>query len=327
MRRAHGEDRQIRHKICLVSAAGGHLTQILRVRPFIREADAYLVTVGIPSVRGQDFGCPVYFVERILRNPICFLVNFLQSLWIFIREKPDIVISTGSGEAVPTFILASCLGRKTIYLESFARVRKLSATGRIVWRFADTLLVQWRTLLDTCPRADFVGPVFAQGPTEAPSSPLKILVTVGTQAKGFDNLIRTVDDFFGSQPEQVEILAQIGTSKYEPRHLRWFRFLPQDQFAKLLQWADVVVTHSGAGSIGQALELGKRIIVAPRVRSRGESLWRGDAELPEALSNLGVVQMASVEQVPALISRTANWVPNKLKEGRLREEIVRTLAK
>ena len=103
--------------------------------------------------------------------------------------------------------------------------------------------------------------------------------------------------------------------------------MPQDQFTKLLQWADVVVTHSGAGSIGQALELGKRIIVAPRVRSRGESLWRGDAELPEALSNLGVVQMASVEQVPALISSTANWVPNKLSEGRFREEIARTLAK
>jgi len=314
-----------RQKVCLVSAAGGHLDQILKVRSFLGDVPVYLVTVRIPPRAPDGFGCKTYYVHRILRNPVRLLVNFLQSLFVFVRENPGVVISTGSGEALPTFILASCLGRRTIFVESFARVRTLSATGRILRRFADTVLVQWRALLAVCPDAAFAGPVFVQRPSEPLPTGVKVLLTVGTQTRGFDRLIRTMDAFSEARPPGVQIVAQIGTSEYEPHHMKWFRFLSPGEFSNLLEWADVVVTHSGAGLIGEALELGKRIIVAPRDRSRGETMWGGDAELPTALSELGVVEFAAVEEVPAVLARVGSWTPKLLVSGQVGEELIRAL--
>jgi UDP-N-acetylglucosamine:LPS N-acetylglucosamine transferase len=67
---------------------------------------------------------------------------------ILIKEKPDIVISTGAEIAIPSFVFAKIMRIKTIYLESWCRVKTKSGTGRILYFIADVFLVQWPNLIN-----------------------------------------------------------------------------------------------------------------------------------------------------------------------------------
>lgn len=89
-----------------------------------------------------------------------------------------------------------------------------------------------------------------------------IFVTVGSQGP-FDRLIRTVDEW-ASLRGRSDVFAQIGNTKYVPKHIQFTGFVEPPKFTSLVQQARVVVAHAGIGSILSALELGKQIVVMPR---------------------------------------------------------------
>lgn len=76
------------------------------------------------------------------------------------EEDPDIVISTGALSTVPACFIAKLKKKKLIYIESFAKTRSPSLTGRIVYRFADLFIVQWSPLLKFYPKAHYFGGIF-----------------------------------------------------------------------------------------------------------------------------------------------------------------------
>lgn len=90
---------------------------------------------------------------------------------------------------------------------------------------------------------------------------MKILVTVGTT--GFDELFRACDalDWNGH-----EVLFQIGPSRYSPTLERAVRYT--GNIKEAYGWADVVITHAGAGSVFTLLEMGRRIVVVPNLTRR-----------------------------------------------------------
>ena len=78
---------------------------------------------------------------------------------IFFREKPDLVVTTGSEICLPICILAKLFGRKVVFVESLCRVESLSGTGRILYPFADLFLVQWPELTTRYSRARYEGKI------------------------------------------------------------------------------------------------------------------------------------------------------------------------
>ena len=84
-------------------------------------------------------------------------------------DLPDLIITNGPATAV-IVILASLILRyvnwrganssgkcKTVYVESFARVKTLSLSGKLLLRIVDRFLVQWEELEGTGGRAEFCG--------------------------------------------------------------------------------------------------------------------------------------------------------------------------
>ncbi len=62
----------------------------------------------------------------------------------------------------PSCRLYSALPCKVIYIESIARTKKLSLSGKILYklRLADLILVQWKELAEKLPGTKFAGRLY-----------------------------------------------------------------------------------------------------------------------------------------------------------------------
>ncbi|HMD83678.1 MAG TPA: PssD/Cps14F family polysaccharide biosynthesis glycosyltransferase [Terriglobia bacterium] len=162
MTRSNGQSRV---KIGLIAARGGHMKQLLFLREAYSSYTCFLVTNRVaedvaptPEISAR------YFVADINQgkwtNPFRLCRIFLQYAWIYWREKPNFIISTGPGIAVPGFMLGRLLGVKTIFIESGARVVSLSHAGRLCYHLSDLFLVQNRALTQRYPRASYHGALY-----------------------------------------------------------------------------------------------------------------------------------------------------------------------
>lgn len=102
-----------------------------------------------------------------------------------------------------------------------------------------------------------------------------IFLTVGTQLP-FDRLVAAVDGW-AAHGKRGEVVAQIGETRLSPAHLRWTRFMDAQQFGEHFRSADAIVAHAGMGTILTALDLGKPVVIVPRLADRGEH--RNDHQL------------------------------------------------
>ncbi|MFH1588831.1 MAG: PssD/Cps14F family polysaccharide biosynthesis glycosyltransferase [Candidatus Diapherotrites archaeon] len=147
-------------KICLAGSGGGHLNELMQLKNAFEKYEHYFVTFQRPNSTELAKKENVFFVECPGRNPVKFLRNFIQSVKIFLKEKPDLIISTGADAAVATCIIGKIFGKKIIFIESFARVEELSLSGKIIYPFADLFLVQWDKLAEKYKKAVYGGPIY-----------------------------------------------------------------------------------------------------------------------------------------------------------------------
>lgn len=95
-----------------------------------------------------------------------------------------------------------------------------------------------------------------------------IFVTVGSMLP-FDRLIRVMDDWADRHPGH-EIVAQVGDGTYKPRNFQAVRMLSPGEFADNVRKTEVLVAHAGTGSIITALEVGRPIVILPRLAANRE---------------------------------------------------------
>jgi UDP-N-acetylglucosamine transferase subunit ALG13 len=128
-----------------------------------------------------------------------------------------------------------------------------------------------------------------------------ILVTVGTHNRGFDRLVKAMDELAAALDEPV--IMQRGSSAYEPRHAEHFQWTTGQQIERLVEEARVVVTHAAAGSILVALLHDRPLVVVPRLRRFDECIDDHQQQLAAALHAAGKAVLA--EELSAAALRTA----------------------
>ena len=145
-------------KLALVCSHGGHLTEIMYLLDAFEGHELFFITYN--NFRTKNLDQKKYLLENIGTSPLKMFKSFFQIGKILIKEKPDTIVSTGSEIAIPTFILAKMLGIKTIFIESWCRVKTKSGTGKIVYHLSDLFLVQWPELIELYgKKAKYVGAV------------------------------------------------------------------------------------------------------------------------------------------------------------------------
>ena len=150
-------------KICFAASSGGHLEQILMLKPLMKKYDSFLVTEQT-SYQNNNPDIRTLYLKQVNRRekkfPLLLFQNTVSAVKILHREKPDVIISTGVLAVVPLCILGKLTGRKLIYIESFAKVTSPTLTGKILYRFADQFYVQWEPMLKVYPKAIFLGGIY-----------------------------------------------------------------------------------------------------------------------------------------------------------------------
>ena len=141
-----------RKKILAISSGGGHWVQLLRLRPAFSGHDVIYVTVS-NGYRDDVEGCRFATVPDATRwNPLGVARLGLRVAWLLVRERPDVVITTGAAPGYFALRIGRALGARTVWLDSIANTEQISLSGQKVGRSADLWLTQWPHLArDTGP--------------------------------------------------------------------------------------------------------------------------------------------------------------------------------
>lgn len=148
-----------RIKLGLISSKGGHLLQLIQLRKLFNKYDRFWV-----SFEGED---TKYFLrkEKVYyayypesRNIMNAFRNLFLAINFFNIERPNCLVSSGAGIAVPFFIIGKLFFKtKLIYMESFDYIAYPSLTGKILYNIVDLFLVQHKIQKKWYPKAKYWG--------------------------------------------------------------------------------------------------------------------------------------------------------------------------
>jgi len=70
----------------------------------------------------------------------------VEVLWLVLRYRPQIVISTGAAPGYFAVRFGHYIGARTVWVDSIANVDELSLSGRLAGPYTDLWLTQWAHL-------------------------------------------------------------------------------------------------------------------------------------------------------------------------------------
>lgn len=135
-----------------------------------------------------------------------------------------------------------------------------------------------------------------------------IFVTVGTQKFQLNRLLESVDKLIEKGMIVDTVFAQIGNSTYKPRHYQYERFLSREEFLRNIKLCDLLITHSGVGTIIEGLNFEKAIVVFPRRKEYGEHVDDHQMQIAEAFEKKDYILVCRDE---ALLGKVITSSKNK----------------
>ncbi|MCU0528422.1 MAG: UDP-N-acetylglucosamine transferase subunit ALG14 [Cyanobium sp. Prado107] len=145
-------------RVLLVCSSGGHFKGLLQLSPFWEQHQRQWVTFDTPTTRQELSGEPVVWAHSPTnRNLPNLLRNALLAWTLLGRFRPDLVLSTGAGVAVPFLVLGRFRGCRTVFVESITRIETLSLSARLARPFLNHLFVHWPQLQTRYPSAELIG--------------------------------------------------------------------------------------------------------------------------------------------------------------------------
>lgn len=149
-------------RVMFVASAGGHLSEILELEPLFKDYNVTLVTENTPSTLNLKDKYNLKYVgygskQYMFRYVFIFTFNILKSIYLILRYRPKVIITTGAHTGGIFVTVGKILGKKTIYIESMAKVNDLSKTGKFVYNIVDKFYVQWEDLCLKYKKCKYIG--------------------------------------------------------------------------------------------------------------------------------------------------------------------------
>ena len=132
-------------RLCFVSSSGGHWEQLQKLEPLAKKYEGFFVT------EKTQFDAPLskYFMKQTdLKDK--FMIpkmtwNMFYTILIWIKERPDFVITTGTMVAYPFYLLSVLFHKKFVFIETFGRANMPTVAGKMMEKHTDLFIVQGKT--------------------------------------------------------------------------------------------------------------------------------------------------------------------------------------
>lgn len=134
---------QQKTKVLAISSGGGHWVQMLRLRPAFEDLEVVFATVRQGYSADVDGAFFRLIPDANRWSKLGLLRTAVGVGCLILRERPDVVISTGAAPGFFAIVLGRLLGARTIWVDSVANAETLSLSGQKAGRFAHLWLTQW----------------------------------------------------------------------------------------------------------------------------------------------------------------------------------------
>jgi UDP-N-acetylglucosamine:LPS N-acetylglucosamine transferase len=129
--------------IAAVASGGGHFIELLRLQGLLREYDTIYISTNPAFSHSVDKGNYYTVADGSRWNKTRMMKIAWQVFRIFLKHRPDIIISTGAAPGAVAIVVGKLMGAKTVWIESLCHVEKISMSGKYVSRFSDQFYTQW----------------------------------------------------------------------------------------------------------------------------------------------------------------------------------------
>jgi len=155
--------------ILVVLGSGGHTSQMLRLVNLLGERYNYEYVIGKEDHTSEGkirYKGKIFRINtpRLMKDKSLFVVYLkmvptsLDAFRILLDTKATVLLSAGPASSLPLFYLAKkFFKKKTIYVESWVRVRNKSLTGGLIKNYCDLFFVQWPEMKKYFPKAIYAG--------------------------------------------------------------------------------------------------------------------------------------------------------------------------
>ena len=131
-------------RVLFVCSAGGHLSQLMQLKPWWSKHQRHWVTFDLPDANSKLQGEEVtYAYHPTTRNVFNLARNTPLARRVINEWKPDVIVSNGAGVALPFFSVARLKKVPSVYFEVYDRIDSPTLTGRLCRPLASEFLVQW----------------------------------------------------------------------------------------------------------------------------------------------------------------------------------------
>ena len=149
-------------KVIFAASSGGHLTEILKLQELFPEYDYLLCTEKTDVTKELEGKYNIKYIKYgPCKNKIKYVWTIIQNLASTIKIvkkfKPDTIVSTGAQIGGFFCYVGKFFGAKVIYIETMAKIKELSGTGKNVYKIADKFYVQWKGLEEKYEKAEYIG--------------------------------------------------------------------------------------------------------------------------------------------------------------------------
>ncbi len=144
-----------KRRILAIASNGGHWVQLQRMRPawdgcivcYVTTAQGHEGAVEADAKARGQHPPSIYVVPEASRwQKGRLILQMLKIAILVLRQRPDVVISTGAAPGFFALAFGRLMGAKTIWVDSIANAEELSLSGKKAGRFADLWLTQWEDL-------------------------------------------------------------------------------------------------------------------------------------------------------------------------------------
>lgn len=132
-------------KICFVSSSGGHWEQLQKLEPLAQKYEGFFVT---EKTKFEASLANYLMIQTGLKDKLMIpkmIWNTIYSILIWIKERPDFVITTGTMVAYPFYLMTVLFNKKFVFIETFGRANMPTIAGEKMEKHTDLFIVQWES--------------------------------------------------------------------------------------------------------------------------------------------------------------------------------------